>query len=553
MFRESGDVQISFNDRMLFANEQTQKAVDGSRAKLVGDIIYPNIEEGRFAPLFSEKGSRPNIPIAQYVSALVLKRMYGLSDEVFLEFLRCGALNFQYALHTTQDETQPLSENSLRRFRRSVETYNAAHHCDLIKEEFESISRKMAVDMGLLQSDPSEGDDIERTILVRMDSMEIEAHGKAMGRVEILYTAILIMLRWLLKKGFSNILPDTLAHYMEEGDKNRVIYYRHKEGMETGHADTRLQELVRDMLKLKELLEKNLSEDILTCIPEYGVFQRILDEQTTEDTDGNRVPKDSGDISADSVQNPFDTTMTYRYKRGKHHGFVMNVAEVIDGEGSGIIIHADVEPNTASDSSMAEKYVEQQPDNGAKQTLTADGAYSGEKLEKTAKQKGIDIRNTSLTGSAPYDIDADFEMSEDGERIVRCPMGKEPESNRYNPKTGMVTAIMPENCCANCPHRDECSTRFNKKKTVSKVVLSARMVHRAQQARSFSTDEGKANARMRNGVEGIMSVMRRKYNIDHLPVFGLDRLKSWIWTTLLSYNLVKYQKYKLAQKKAYGA
>lgn len=74
------------------------------------------------------------------------------------------------------------------------------------------------------------------------------------------------------------------------------------------------------------------------------------------------------------------------------------------------------------------------------------------------------------------------------------------------------------------------------------------MVSRARQARHFTT-EGKKNANRRNGVEGIMSVMRRKYGIDHIPVFGLERIKSWIWTTLLSYNLVKYQKHKLATKK----
>ena len=553
MFIASGNEQVTFDDRMLYANQQTKEAVAKSRAQLVADIVYPNIDEQKFAPLFSEKGSRPNIPISIYVSALILKRMYGLSDENFLEFLRSGALNLQVALHTTQYKNQPLSASSLRRFRRRVEEYNAEFGCDLIKEEFMSISEKMAVDMGVLQPDPSEGDNEEKTILVRMDSMEIEAHGKAMSRVEIIYTTIVIMLRWLLKKGFGNILTDVFTHYLEEGDKNKTIYHRQKEDKKSGKTDTRLEELIRDLIELKGLMEKNLSQEILSGIPEYNVMQRVLDEQTMMDADGNRVPKDGKEISADSVQNPFDTTMTYRYKRGKHHGFVMNVAEAIDGEGNGIVIHADVEPNTASDSSMAEKYIEQQPDNGTKQVLTADGAYSGEKLDKMAKQKGIEIRNTSLTGSMPYDIDADFEMSEDGEQMIRCPAGKEPEANKYNPNTGMVTATMPENCCATCPHRDECNTRFNKKETESKVVLSSNMVRRAQQSRSFSTDEGKANARMRNGVEGIMSVMRRKYNIDHLPVFGLDRLKSWIWTTLLSYNLVKYQKYKLAQKKAYAA
>ena len=79
------------------------------------------------------------------------------------------------------------------------------------------------------------------------------------------------------------------------------------------------------------------------------------------------------------------------------------------------------------------------------------------------------------------------------------------------------------------------------------------MIARAIQARRFSTEEGKKNACRRNGVEGIMSVMRRKYDIDHIPVFSLDRLKVWIWTTLLSYNLVKYQKFKLSLEKSTSA
>ena len=109
---------------MFMANEQTKKAVDMSRAKIVGDIIYPNVDESKFAGLFSETASRPNIEIRRYVSAFVLKRMYRLSDEVLIEFIRCGALNFQYALHTTQEEMQPLSEISMRRFRRRLEAFN---------------------------------------------------------------------------------------------------------------------------------------------------------------------------------------------------------------------------------------------------------------------------------------------------------------------------------------------------------------------------------------------------------------------------------------------
>lgn len=79
MFRESKDKQISLFDRLLTANEQTSKAVEQSRAKMVGDVIYPNVDESRFEFFFSsDKASRPNIEIRRYVSALILKSMYGM-------------------------------------------------------------------------------------------------------------------------------------------------------------------------------------------------------------------------------------------------------------------------------------------------------------------------------------------------------------------------------------------------------------------------------------------------------------------------------------------
>lgn len=550
MFRQTLDMQMTLDDRMLTANAQTKKAVDASRAKLVGDIIYPNIDETKFKALYSETGSRPNIEIRRYVSMLVLKRMYGLSDEVFLEFLRCGALNFQYALHTTQEEKQPLSESSIRRFRRKVEAYNAENNCDLIKEEFERISEAMALDMGLLHADPSQDCDPSAPVIIRMDSMEIEAHAKAMTRIEILYTANVIMIRYLLKKDYSNIIPDVLSHYLEDGDHNKVMYYRVSEDKKAGVQDTRVAEAIREMGLLREALSENFTQKFLSGIPEYQVFQRVFEEQTRLDDNGNRIPKDKKDISPDSVQNPFDATVTYRYKRGQHHGHVLNVAEVCDDDGNGIIVHAAVEPNTQSDSRMAEEYMGQLPDDGVKKLFIADGAYNSDSLEAIAETKNVEIQTTSLTGKAPEDIVADFILNEEETEVLSCPAGNVPTSCKYNQNKGYITATMPDNCCASCPHKNECKAKINNKKNRSTVRTSGKAVARAKQARHFSTEEGKKNACRRNGVEGIMSVMRRKYDLDHIPVFGLDRLKSWIWTTLLSYNLVKYQKYQASLAKS---
>ena len=48
MFRKDQNVQITLDNRMLFINDQTKRAIDDSRAKLVGDIIYPNVDEDKF-------------------------------------------------------------------------------------------------------------------------------------------------------------------------------------------------------------------------------------------------------------------------------------------------------------------------------------------------------------------------------------------------------------------------------------------------------------------------------------------------------------------------
>lgn len=195
------------------------------------------------------------------------------------------------------------------------------------------------------------------------------------------------------------------------------------------------------------------------------------------------------------------------------------------------------------DNKLAEEYIKQLPDNGPKQVVIGDGAFNGEELEKLAAQKNVEIVTTSLTGKPVDDIFAEFVLNEENTAVLNCPKGLAPVSNKYNVKDSSITAVMPERACADCPYKGRCKANIGKKKT--SVRVTEKKVARAKQARHFSTEEGKKNACRRNGVEGIMSVMRRKYDVDHIPVFGLERLKSWIWTTLISYNLVKYHKYML--------
>ena len=59
--------------------------------------------------LYSNKASRPNTPVNVVVGALILKELLGLTDDELVEGLMFD-IRYQYALHTTSFEEQPLSD-----------------------------------------------------------------------------------------------------------------------------------------------------------------------------------------------------------------------------------------------------------------------------------------------------------------------------------------------------------------------------------------------------------------------------------------------------------
>jgi len=59
------------------------------------------------------------------------------------------------------------------------------------------------------------------------------------------------------------------------------------------------------------------------------------------------------------------------------------------------------------------------------------------------------------------------------------------------------------------------------------VKLSEATINRAAYVEKLSTEEYKEHARKRNGVEGVPSILRRRYGVDRMPVRGLLRSKLW--------------------------
>ena len=142
-FRTNSSQQYSLFDTSYNLTARERKALENSWAKVFAEEIFPAIDEERFRVLYSDRSqSRSNTPVNVIVGALIIKEMFQLSDDEVVENLMLDP-RYQYALHTTSFDEQPLSDKSLSRFRKRCYDYEALHNVDLFHDCVADLSKKI--------------------------------------------------------------------------------------------------------------------------------------------------------------------------------------------------------------------------------------------------------------------------------------------------------------------------------------------------------------------------------------------------------------------------
>ena len=501
-FKTNKFQQITFDDSFLKQNERTKKFVMNSWAKGFSEIVLPAINENRFAVLYSDtKASRPNNPVNAVIGALILKEIFNLTDDELLASILCD-IRFQYALNTTSFTAQPFSDRTFSRFRERLYLHTIETGTDLLQEEMENMAETFIKYMNI---DPS---------LKRMDSLMVSSSCKKMSRLEVLYTCVANMVKAVFRTGEEQRLKG-LEHYLDNEDSNKTIYHRKNE-----EISSRLQIVIDDATILVAQLDDGYFE-----LPEYQLLRRVLIEQTEKNAEDKTVPKDKKQISPSSLQNPSDPDATYRKKAGKDHkGYVGNLVETFDEKGA-IITAYDYRKNSHSDNSFCKEAIEKLGTQRAKTILIADGAYASVTNVELAANNNIELVTTALLGKSPDAIQADFQLDTEKREVIQCPAGNKPYKTSYYEATGIYRASYNKKACGKCALRNKCGAKFQKKSAF--VTVTENMVQRATYLKKLSSDEYIALSKKRNGVEGLPSVLRRRYSIDHIPARGLVRSKIW--------------------------
>ncbi len=260
-------------------------------------------------------------------------------------------------------------------------------------------------------------------------------------------------------------------------------------------------------------------------LPEYQLLRRVLMEQTKQDENGKLVPKDKKNIAPDSLQNPSDPDVTYRSKAGKENkGYVGNLVETF-GDNGAIITSYNYQVNSHSDSAFCREVIEKLGYQETPITIIADGAYGSIDNTELAQENNIELVTTALIGKTPDAIQAWFKIDIQNQGVIHCPAGKKPYKTRYYATNDTYRASFDKKACENCPYRERCGAKLQKKSAY--VMISTKMVQRAEYINKLSTEQYRELSRKRNGVEGLPSILRRKYNVDHMPVRGYLRSKMW--------------------------
>ena len=368
----------------------------------------------------------------------------------------------------------------------------------------------------------------------RMDSLMVASSSKWMSRLELIYSCVSRMVKAIQATGGIEFLDKRLRKYLDKDDENNTLY--RSRDSEVG---SRLEEAMADALHLLDLTGDNYDE-----LVEYRQLKRLVEEQTQVTAEGRKL-LDGKEIGPCSLQNPSDEDATFREKgHTKNKGYVGNFVETFDKNGA-IITGMGYEQNVYSDSAFSRTAIEAEGKPEQTVTLIADGAYGSDELMELAEQTNVKLITTTLIGKAPDPILSEYVIDEKKQAIVRCPAGHAPISCQYKTRTDSYYAHFNKGTCERCPLRHRCGVKFQNKTGLAHIY--GKTIRRAEYLKKLGTSEYQRLARQRNAVEGIPSVLRRKYHVDCMAVRGYVRSKTCFFLKLGAINARRVVKWTVAK------
>lgn len=134
--------QLGFGTELGPLTDKEKNALENSWATAFASDIFPYIDEKIFAPLYSERKSRRNVPVNVLAGAILLQEIRGMSNEDLVEAAMFD-LRLRTALHITNAVGQPISLRTIQRFHTRLRRYRESSGEDLLGTCFDGINDRL--------------------------------------------------------------------------------------------------------------------------------------------------------------------------------------------------------------------------------------------------------------------------------------------------------------------------------------------------------------------------------------------------------------------------
>lgn len=386
----------------------TEKMLSGKSLNLYEDklgwhnLFYKQvtqrIDESIFKPLYTTGTGSPNAPVQIMVAMMVLKEAQGYSDAKLFEDCRFNILT-RSALGLVNVNDKVPVESTYYLFRKQVNDYAKEHESNLFDEVFRQISKSQCIDLEISGK------------RIRMDSKLLGSNIAWLSRYELVHQSLGQCYK--KNKGQLEGLEEVIKSGLEKiiSEKAEKAVYR----LSSDEIKVQFKQLGLLIDQFLAYLKQKSNDDN----DSYKILKEVFDQQFEVVSDQEVITRDPKDISAKSIQSPYDSDAHYRSKGDQQiKGYSANVTESCDDDDKpNLIADVSVKEASTSDTDFLQPGIEQ-----AKEVFTAeieavhaDGAYHSPDNQEFCNKNNIDMHLHAIQGhKGRYSLEVD----EKGENIV---------------------------------------------------------------------------------------------------------------------------------------
>lgn len=481
MFKEntSHEMPELFSEKNMMP-ENLKKRYEQSWAKGFYEDVFCRIDESLFSVLYSDKVSRPNLPVNLYVSLEILKELFGLSDEELLDRFHFDNL-FIFAMGLNRVGEKTISERAFYYTRSRVVDYEERTGINLFEKVFLKLKDDYIKKFGVSQK------------IKRIDSTLIGSNIRRLNRLKLFLEVLSYFLKNIDDRNLLKI-SEEIREYKETNVENYVY------SLNSDDTKTKIQEIAEYLYRIKILFEN----DPVSKTEAYQILARLVDEQIESNDNSNGKGKtvnlkDPQKLTGNCLQSPYDPDATYRKKGNQaRQGYSVTIAETCDPDNElQIITDVITENNNVDDSAILEDNFDALIGEKTEEII-ADGAYANKAVYDKLSESETTIITTAIRGRKPAkDKVRSTDFKFENNSILCCPNGKAPISQQVTDRK--IVARFSHESCASCSKN--CFIRKNKR-NLHVLEITKEKLHMDMQREKYNDNEYLMKCKLRPAVEG---------------------------------------------------